>query len=137
LEVSVPVGGEVFRKDWKVRRVCSVAWNCLLRKKVVVPRQLWSDFRRLSSYDKNLEKKYKQDLNEFWKGKSEKELWDALFLEKCINGCTDILLRHSLDGSLAEEDPIEKEKWWKPLNVNIYRPLLHDSPIPCDGCSGR
>jgi hypothetical protein len=90
----------------------------------------------LSSYDKSKEEKFKHDLNDFWKRKSENELWDRLFLEKYVHGCTDVLLRHPLDSSCVVKNPIEKENWWKPLNVNIYCEPLHNSPLPCDGCTG-
>ena len=83
-EVNVPVG-EVFKT------VCGIAWNCLLRESVVRPRRLCDDWTRLSGYNRSLEKKWEQDFHDFWKGKSEEELWDALFLEKCVDGCTIIL----------------------------------------------
>ncbi len=98
---------------------------------------LYSDLRRLSSNNKSLEKKYKQNFHDFWKDKSEEELWDALFLEKCVDGCTDILLCHPMDDSWVVRNPIKEGKWWEMLNVNACRTPLHNSPLPCDGCSGR
>jgi len=128
-EVNVP--GEVFKT------VCSTAWNCLLRGSVLRPERLRDDWTRLSKYDKSLEKKWEQDFYDFWKGKSEEELWDALFLEKCVDGCTDILLRHPLDDSWVVRDPIKEGKWWEMFRGNACGPKTHDRALPCDGCAGR
>ena len=130
-EVKVPVGEVVFKT------VCSITWGRLLNISAIPFRQLTCDWERLSKYDESLIEKWKQNFHDFWKDKSEEELWDTLFLEKCVDGCTDILLCHPLDDSWVVRNPIKEGKWWKMLNVNACRTPLHNSPLPCDGCSGR
>jgi len=129
-EVKVPVGEVVFKT------VCSIAWNRLLNKSVI-PIRLTCDWKRLSKSYKSLVEKWEQNFHDFWKGKSEEELWDALFLEKCVDGCTDILLRHPLDDSWVVKNPIKEEKWWEMYKGNACGPKSFNSPLPCDGCSGQ
>jgi len=129
-EVNVP-SGEVFKI------VCGIAWNCLLMKSVVRPRRLLGDWKRLSRYNRSLEEKWMQDFDDFWKSKSEEELWAALFLERCVDGCTDILLRHPIDDSCVEKDPIKDGLWWETYRGNSFAPKIHDCPLPCERCVGR
>ena len=130
-EVKVPSGEVVFKT------VCRSTWGRLLNISAIPFRQLTCDWERLSKYDESLIEKWKQNFHDFWKDKSEEELWDALFLEKCVDGCTDILLRHPLDDSWVVRNPIKEGKWWKMYKGNPCGPKSFDSPLPCDGCSGR
>ena len=129
-EVNVPVGEVVFKK------VCSIAWNRLLNQSAI-PIQLTCDWKRLSKFNISLIEKWEQNFHDFGKGNSEEELWDALFLEKCVVGCTDILLCYPLDDSWVVRNPIKERKWWKMYKGNASGPKSFDSPLPCDGCPGR
>jgi len=133
-EVNVPVG-EVFKKT------CSIAWNYLLERQAV-PRKLCSYWKHKAideaeSEATRLMKKWEQEFHDFWESKSEDKLWDLLFLDKCVDWCTDIMLRHPLDDSWVVRDPIKEGKWWKMYKGNACGPKSFNSPLPCDGCSGQ
>jgi len=137
-EVDAP-DGKSFKK------ICSIAWNRLLERHLerhVVPIKLCNYWKvkaisEAASEAEHRMEKWEQEFHGFWENKSEDELWDALFLEKCVDGCTDILLRHPLDDSWVVRNPIKEGIWWKMYKGNACGPKLFNSPLPCDGCSGR
>jgi len=128
-EVNVPLE-RVFRK------ICNIAWTYLL-KRPSVPPELSRDWEIIANYKQDRIKEYERNFCEFWKEKSEKELWDGLFLKNCVDGCTDILLRHPLEDSWIERDPSKEGKWWNVYTGNARRPGLYSRSLPCDGCPGR
>jgi hypothetical protein len=128
-EVNVPL-------ELIFRKVCNVAWTYLL-KRPTIPPALNLDWQILSNYNQDQIKEWKRSFDDFWKGKSEEELWDDLFLETCVDGCTDILLCHPLEDSWIKRDPSKQGKWWKMFTGNVRRPGLYNRALPCDGCLGR
>ena len=80
--------------------------------------------------------KWEQKFRNFWESKTEEELWDLLFLEGTVEGCTSVLLCHPLENNWIVRNPIQEGKWWE-TKLNRYGPLLYDSPLPCEGCKGR
>lgn len=96
------------------------------------------DLGRIAKNDMQLKRKYEEEFLAFWKMKSEDELWGLLFLERIVEGCTSVLLRHPLDGSWITKNPNkEKEKPWWQIKKNEYGPQLYNCPLPCKNCSGR
>lgn len=128
-EIDVPVA-EVFK------RICDIAWNRLLNGNTF-PSKLYDYWRLKANYDHSLIKKCEQKFHDFWESKSEDELWDLLFLEKCVDECTDILLCHPLDDSWIIRNPINEGKWWDIHRGNRYGPTSYTSSLPCSRCSGR
>jgi hypothetical protein len=128
-EVEVPVG-EV------LKMVCSIAWNCLLELPILPPKRLFDDWPRLPEYNEGQEKNWQKDFHNFWKNKSRNELWDLLFLNTYVDGCTDILLDHPLESNWIVKNPIKDGKWWELLKYSPG-PKIYDCPLPCDECPGR
>lgn len=117
-EVNVPV-------EKILRKVCKIAWSNLLNRPTC-PDRLFDDWKRIDIIQFE---KFKQDFYDFWNRKSEEELWEMLFLETCVDGCTTILLNHPLDDSWIVKDPNKEVKWWGECK---YRrgPKTYDCPLP-------
>ena len=128
-EVEIP-DGNVFQI------ICDITWNRLL-KRCIVPLKLRDYWERKANYDDSLIDKWKQDFNNFWESKSEDELWDLLFLDECVDGCTQVILYHPLDDLWVIRNPIKEGKWWDFCRRNRYGPTSYTSSLPCTICSGR
>ncbi|HUV64085.1 MAG TPA: hypothetical protein VMW24_09310, partial [Sedimentisphaerales bacterium] len=94
---------EVAAPDEKVfKRVCNKAWYYLLYP---------SKRTQVAEHERSH--------HAFWaKMKSESELWDRLFLDETVEGCTSVLLRHPLEGSWIVRNPIKEGKWWETKKQN-------------------
>lgn len=131
-EVDVPIKDVPIKRVFKI--VCSSAWKYLL-KETFAPKWLQYDWHCMVNSDKDRIEKWKQCFICSWNGKSEEELWDALFLEKYVDGCTSILLRHPLNDSCIVRNPIKEGIWWEKCRYNSNPP--YDCALPCNGCIDR
>jgi len=128
-EIDVPVAN-VFKK------ICNTAWNRLLDRNTF-PSKLYDYWNREANHNVSLIELWKQEFEDFWESKPEDELWDLLFLEKCVGECTDVLLCHPLNDSWIIRNPIKEGKWWNIYKKNQYSPTSYTSTLPCSKCSGR
>lgn len=93
-------------KDLIKAHYCSVAWHWILYG---TPCTLPEKFRRLPYPEK---KQFNQSFNDYWKGKTEEQVWDVLFLDRVTEGCSDVLIRHPIEESWVIKDPNKIGKWW-------------------------
>lgn len=127
-EVKVPIE-RIFKK------VCGIAWTYLLNRPAP-PGQLYHDWKKLSGYDPEKIEQWEQNFKDFWEKKSEQELWDNLFMETFVDGCTDVLLLHPLEKSWITRNPIEEGKWWE-VDKAACGSQKYFRLLPCDRCSGQ
>ena len=120
------------------RRVCSIAWNHLLGRQLV-PKRLkdyWQSEAPASQLSEIIAERT-SEFAEFWKGKSEDQLWGMLFLNTCVEGCTQVLVQHPLDESWVVKNPEEEGRWWNAPEGNRYDPGPYVDALPCRNCLGR
>ena len=128
-EIEVPVG-KVFK------RICNIAWSYLLQSPGI-PSKLSNYWKNHLNLDDPRIEPFEQNFHDFWKDKSEEELWDLLFLEKYVDGCTDVLLSHPLEKSWIRRNPIEEDKWWEITKGNQHSKGSYTCTLPCYKCSGH
>ena len=133
-EIDVPVANVS-------KRICNIAWN-RLRDANCVPHKLNQYWKNRAIKEGHSEywqqqKKWEQEFHHFWESKSEDELWNLLFLEKCVDGCTQVLLCHPLHDSWIIRNPIKEGEWWDIRRGGRDSPTSYTSTLPCSRCSGR
>jgi len=115
-EVKVPID-DIFKI------VCSVAWNRLRKKEPYLTQAIREYLRKTEltyNYDKLCNK-----FEEFWKQKTEDQLWGLLLLDlneshdmspiflEIIKPCTQVLLRHPVKEEWVTKNPFKSVNWWK------------------------
>ncbi len=102
-------------EDRVIAKVCSTAWHCIVccnggdRGRVGTPPDKFINVWRKVASDSGLKLDgLNREFYNFWYNKTNEELWDALFLDKVCGECTNVLLRHPVEG-----------KWVKPANEEV------------------
>ena len=132
LEVSI---------DSIYKKVCATAWCILLEERIIYTSEFFNCWRR-KAFEKSPSKahqiieKYKQQFEEYWNDKSEEDLWNCLFLNHIVPGCTQILLKHPVEGNCVTRNPLEEGRWWDIFRSNLMTQGNNEA-LPCKKCPGK
>jgi hypothetical protein len=119
----------------KIIKYCNTAWECLRFGKPRLP----FDVKEFApdKWDKIV-----KDFDEYWKGKSDQQLLETMFLKKLVNGCSDAIVFHPVEqySIRVEKNPKKENKWWC-NNVQKRLPYKSRSSevkeiMPCAQCPG-
>jgi len=80
--------------------ICNVAWHWILNRNAKDNTQCIPPlkFKHVcSKIAPNKWREFKKGFHDGWKNKTTEKLWDALFLDKVVEECTHVLLRHPVE----------------------------------------
>jgi hypothetical protein len=92
----------------EVKLVCTVGWDLLVQGGCSTPSELVECFRQLQGFYQKNGKPYFRDLFDkdfcaYWRGRSESELWEALFVSRDCGGCAQPLAFHPVDKAVRHD----------------------------------